>query len=686
MKQSESAESVEETETAPAASPESESKVPPGRREIVVTLAVALVFSTLMILQERSLLVALTDGGSLPYLVWRVIWPLLLVTVAVLFPMRARIAFLAVAGLLWSFVVIGDLAYFRFFGSVTSLVSTGTIHQLFDVRDSVFEVLRAGDWIYSVAFLALAGLALLPKRLLLGSEQAPLGPLARRRAGLSLAGTLLLATLAAWLTPIYEDTHHVGREKWVMPIDHWGSRYSYGTYAATFGLYNYHARDLTSYLEIGADREALTADRIAEIDRLVEHKRALNRIETPFAGIARDRRIVVIQLEAIVHWLLDLEANGEPVMPFLSSLAKRGLSWDYVMDVTAMGRTSDAEFAVMTGLLPDTSRPNSFAHPDRAHSYLPRKLAEMGYSTASYHGYKMSFWNRTYTHPVYGFQKTYFDDVYGTEEVLGLGVPDGVVYDYMIERMAEAGPRSFSFMISLSSHHPFVYTPAEYNEMFPGLRPADGWGLLGPYLRSARYTDDALAAFFADMEARGMLEDTVFVIYGDHDTGALHAEKTLPGMSEYAYTVAEERVPFVVVIPGREEEIAEHRDVHTTATAGLHDTFPTLMHLLGEPVPHGVLGTNLLVPDTLRDPVPLLSRMGDFLFAYRQCIHTSRGSGCPDPEKVKERPPIERLPSLVEGIHEQVIVRLLLDHPDYWSRGEHGESDGAGTIAKLGKR
>ncbi|MFK7895326.1 MAG: LTA synthase family protein [Myxococcota bacterium] len=678
----------ESVEVQPGPSPTADTKPPKTPHEVFVTLGIALLFSVLMIVQEHSVLTALTDGGPIPYLLWRLIWPLFLIALAFLFPFRARIVFLGVMGMLWSFVVIGDAAYFRFFGSVTSLVSAGTVHQLWDVKASVLDVLNAADWIYPPAFLALSALAILPRRLLVGQDRAPMAWRQRKRAGLCVAGVLTAVTLISWFTPIYEDTHHLGRDKWVMPIDHWGSRYSYGTYASTFGLYNYHAKDLASFLEIGVDRAPLTEERVAEIDAIVERKQALNRIDTPLSGIASGRRIVVIQLEAIVHWLLDLEADSEPVMPFLSSLTRQGLSWDYVMDVTAMGRTSDAEFAVMTGLLPDTSRPNSFAHPDRAKSYLPRTLAEMGYSTASYHGHKMSFWNRTYTHPTYGFEKTFFDEVYGSEEVLGLGVPDGVVYDYMIDRIADDGPLSFSFMISLSSHHPFVYTPASYNEKFPSVTPADGWGLLGPYLRSARYTDDALASFFADMEAHDMLKDTVFVIYGDHDTGALHTEKTLPGMSQFAYTVAEERVPFVVVIPGQEETIANHRAAHTTATAGLHDTFPTLMHLLGEPVPYGVLGTNLLVPDELRDPVPLLSRLGDSLFAYRQCIHTSRGSGCPDPEKMKNRPAIDELPSLIEGSKEQVIVRLLLDHPEYWAEGQAPAKPAAqsGEVAKLGAR
>jgi len=636
-------------------------------RELLVTLAVAALFSFLLIAQERLFLRALGENGQVPTLVWQLLCPLGSIALSFLFPIRIRIALLAAIGALWSIVAIGDAAYFRFFGSVTSLVSAGSAHQLVDVRQSVLDVLHGSDAIYLVVFVAMALVALTPASALTGREPA-LAYATRKRFACVAFGAFAVVGIVARYTPIYEKTHHIGRSDWVMPSEHWGSNYSFTTYATTFGLYNYHVHDLLESVLMGRPRTTLGAENYRAIGAVLAEKGRLNALPTPFEGIARGRRVVFVQLEAITHWVVGLDVDGEPVMPFLRSLTKRGLSWDYVMDVTSIGRTSDAEFAVMTGLLPDSSRPNSFTHSDRAHAYLPRALAALGYRTASYHGYKKSFWNRTYTHPVYGFQEMYFDDVYDSDRILGLGVPDEVVYDFVIDRLAERTDPSFSFVISLTSHHPFVYTPAEYERLFPGLEPEHGWGLLGPYLRSARYADDALARFYAEMEARGLAKDTLFVFYGDHDMGFLGTEKTLPNMTKLVYTVAEERVPLVVVVPGEEATMAAHRDGHTTATGGLHDLFPTVMHLLGEPVPRGVMGTNLLVPDELRDPVPLPERGTDLLFAYRHAIYSPRGSGPIDPSRSEDRVKPPRIPTLVEGMRDQLIVRDLLDHPDSWEK------------------
>ena len=76
------------------------------RRELTVTVAIALVFTLLMAAQEIGVVRVLTEDGTLPYIMWRLIWPLILIGLAVLLPIRARIAFLGLAGLFWAVVLM----------------------------------------------------------------------------------------------------------------------------------------------------------------------------------------------------------------------------------------------------------------------------------------------------------------------------------------------------------------------------------------------------------------------------------------------------------------------------------------------------------------------------------------------------------------------------------------------------
>ena len=115
--------------------------------------------------------------------------------------------------------------------------------------------------------------------------------------------------------------------------------------------------------------------------------------------------MIVVQMEAWQHFLLGMRVNGREVLPNLNRLAEGALVWDYIMDVTCRGRTSDAEFAAMTGLYPDCERITGMAYAGNRLVGLPSVLAEVGYGTYSFHGFRKFFWNRSELHSVPSFSK-----------------------------------------------------------------------------------------------------------------------------------------------------------------------------------------------------------------------------------------------------------------------------------------
>ena len=169
-----------------------------GQHELLLLSWIGVVFGVLMILQERNVLLMVARGEEIPSLLWRLQWPLLLVLSSLLFPVRARIVFLAVTGSLLGLVAIGDATYFRFFGSVTSLVSAGTMHQLVDVRDSVFDVMKTRDFLYPVLLLSLSSLAFLPKRWLVGRAEQVIDWRQRRLLVVRLGTLLMFFATGVW--------------------------------------------------------------------------------------------------------------------------------------------------------------------------------------------------------------------------------------------------------------------------------------------------------------------------------------------------------------------------------------------------------------------------------------------------------------------------------------------------------
>jgi phosphoglycerol transferase MdoB-like AlkP superfamily enzyme len=298
--------------------------------------------------------------------------------------------------------------------------------------------------------------------------------------------------------------------------------------------------------------------------------------------------------------------DGVEVTPHFNRLAREGLAFDYIMDVTHHGRTSDAEFALHTGLLPDVRKPAAFHHVGSVAISLPRALRELGYRTMSFHAYDRAFWNRAYTHPDWGIDEMYFREVFSGEEQIGLGASDHAVYRFVARKLAERDPQlALAFVISLSSHHPYIYTPREYAHFFARLTPSRGYGLIGGYLRSARFADDALGAFIDEMIRLGLHQRTLYVIYGDHDMGGVGATRPVPELDPDGFTLTGDRVPLLIALPGEEERIGTLREKYRETLGGLHDVGPTLLHLLGEAPPLGMEGTHLFVSPELRDPLPL---------------------------------------------------------------------------------
>jgi len=623
-----------------------------------------LFFAAILVGFERGLIRAIADPNTHPpNILWQLLWPTGLIAVGLLLPHYIRWLFLGVMGCISIFILAADAAYFDFFGTVTSMVMYTSMHQLIDVRDSVGNLISIERLLPALLFLPFYFLAAV--RFRHRSALKETHPKTTWRKSPQVWGGFLIViniivAAVAWHIPIYEETHHVGRDNWVKPSEHWNSRYSRSSYAATFGVFNYHVMDLIGVLRSNFSRDALTAERQTDLKRILAHKKQLNDRKSPLWGSARGRNVIIVQLESLQHFLLNLQVQDHEVMPVLSQLENSSLNWEYIFDVTYVGRTSDAEFATMTGLLPDARKPAAYYSLSNSLVTLPKELKKNGYATASLHGFKRSFWNRAYAHPAYGIDKMHFEERYRGLQHVGLGVADEDLFKYSADLLESSSNQlQFSFIISLSSHHPYVYVDDKYMKPYRHLSREDGYGLIAPYLASASYADEALGSFLQLLKDRDLMENSLLVIYGDHDRGGLGTSKSIPEIGERMYEPMEDRIPLVIAIPGKEELIALHRHEYVGVMGGLHDLAPTILHLLGAEVPYGMMGTHLFVENEYRDPMPIPGTPG--LFAYNDAL------SLPDGQVTRTRffdKPTEHMPSAEEAMTDQLLVQDLLDHYD----------------------
>ncbi|MCL2436485.1 MAG: LTA synthase family protein [Clostridiales bacterium] len=313
-------------------------------------------------------------------------------------------------------------------------------------------------------------------------------------------------------------------------------------------------------------------------------------IDGPFFGAAEGRNLIVIQIESLQNFVIGLEYNGQEVTPVLNRLiAEENTTYfDNFFQQVASGNTSDAEFtanhAILGSIMSYTNRLYGSRNYFRG---LPAMLREKGYDTAVFHAFeRKNFWHRDTTFPNWGFNRFFGglndrpgDGVFTMTEWMGWGLVDTHFYEQTLDFMEELSEPFYSFVISLSNHHP--YEMLEHYRFFE-LLPEDEGTMVGNYLQSVAFTDYALGLFLDGLKERGWYDNSLIVIFADH-LGLTRSPEIDESMERllgrsYDFDVML-NLPFIVTLPNSDVDIRQTISV----AGGQIDVFPTIAYLMGFP-------------------------------------------------------------------------------------------------------
>lgn len=312
---------------------------------------------------------------------------------------------------------------------------------------------------------------------------------------------------------------------------------------------------------------------------------------TDYRGIAEGKNLILIQLESVMDFVIGKEYNGQELTPNLNALLKEDtLYFDHFYSTTGVGNTCDAEFAALNSLYGNSERESYRKYVDNAYNGLPWLFREQGYSAECYHGYVKTFWNRSEAYKNQGFEHFYSEEELDVTEVSGFGLTDKELFRQSVEILKEKEDPFFAFMITLTNHIPY-----EIDDSMASLTllPEDRYTMFGNYLRTIRYTDEALGDLIRELKEAGLYEDTVIAMYGDHQGMNIETPEVKASMSrflgrEYDYDEVL-HIPFIIHVPG----LQEHKTVKTVG--GQVDIMPTLANLFNLNVPQPyVFGHDLL--------------------------------------------------------------------------------------------
>ena len=405
----------------------------------------------------------------------------------------------------------------------------------------------------------------------------------------------------------------------------------------TLGIYQYGLYDIYLSLTTPIDYALAENNEFIEVSNYVKSNQINPNSE--LFGVAKDQNIIVISLESLQEFAINLEVNGEEVTPFLNQFIQECYYFDNFYQQTSQGKTSDAEFITENSLYAADRGSAFYAKSQNQYESLASIFKGQGYYTAVFHANEKEFWNRETMYEALGFDH-FFDEsafLVNEENSFGWGLTDEAFFEQTLDYLKGLPQPFYAKLLTLTNHYPFEI-PEQYQYISPGETNNE---IVNHYITTVRYLDEALKSFITNLKESGLYDNTIIVMYGDHyGLSESYYEDLAILLQEEEITLNRhldlQRVPFIIHLPNQEEG-----EVVSTVS-GQIDMKPTLLNLVGLPVNAYInFGQDLFAADR-RELIVL--RDGSFIgseyrYADSTCLRSDSGelvdqSFCESLEKV----------------------------------------------------
>ena len=369
-----------------------------------------------------------------------------------------------------------------------------------------------------------------------------------------------------------------------------------------FGIYIYQANDIVTSIKTKVN-EMFGYDEAYKIFR--EHYDQEKKVETnEYTNLFKGKNVIVIHGESIQGFTMNLKFNNEELTPNLNKLARESIYFSNFYAQESVGNSSDSEFTSLTSLLPSSSGTVFMNYFNREYETILKLLKEEGYYTFSMHGNNGSAWNRNVMYKYLGYDKFYnYTNDFKIDETIGLGLSDKSFFRQSVDKLKEINANNknwYGTFIMLTNHTPFSDI-GEYSDYSVNYFDGDNeieWlegTKMGNYLKSVHYADEALGEFLTSLDEEGLLDNSIFVLYGDHDcklkksefkklydseyfeTSLINPDIEIDEIDEFTYEI-NRKVPFII---WSKDIVGTKYSKKVDEVMGMIDISPTLSNMLG---------------------------------------------------------------------------------------------------------
>ncbi|MDT9720208.1 LTA synthase family protein [Paenibacillus sp. ClWae2A] len=409
------------------------------------------------------------------------------------FAAKRRMWMYLAVNLLLSGIFFAAIMYYKYYGVIVNYHALAQVNQVTSVKSSMFSLLDP-YYLFIFADVLIIGGILIRRRIKLGSTERPNRIPLERRARRRVASVILTLSMILCMLNIYPNRASMSEL----------------TQAEQMGILGYEAYTILDRPDKPVPIAHIDQTDIDQLKQTTELPAIVER------GAANGRNVIILQLESFQNFLIGLEVDGQEITPNLNQLARQSLYFPNFYQQVGQGNTSDAEFVVNTSFYTPPNGAATTVYADKALPSLPKLMSANGYQTATFHTNGVRFWNRDQLYKALGFDQYYDIDYFGTQDSIAFSASDEVLYSKTLDKlesMQSSGDPFYAHIISMSAHHPYTLPknkvkltlPERYKDTLPG-----------DYLISQHYADQAVGQLIAGLKERGLWENSLFVLYGDH--------------------------------------------------------------------------------------------------------------------------------------------------------------------------
>lgn len=460
--------------------------------------------------------------------------------VQLIFKKKKNMIFI-ILNILASIIFVSNSVFYREYNDFITLIMVKQIGQASEVSSSIWVLLKWSDLLYAIDFPFIV-------LLLIKFRNRPSSNLKKFHSSIGIC----ISVIGLCLGLFWANHESPG----IITI-----QFSRFEQVKQIGIFSMYDIQFAKYVDSKVNYKPITSSEEKQIKE--DFRTELSSASGKYKG----KNLIVIQVESLQGFLVNQTYNGKEITPNLNKLLKESAYFDNCYVQVGVGHTADAELLVNTSLYPDENTSAYIDKPTNTYSSIGNSLKSIGYSTMAFHGNKKTFWNRNLVYPSLGFDKFYSLETFKQDDVQW-GLSDMSMFRQSFDIIKNAKQPFYSFLVTITSHSPFDVAANHFT---------DGKNYMEKYINAINYTDKAIGTFVDNLRASGMLDNSILVVYGDHQgidndsIGNLFNTKLDTSYKQQNYN----KIPMIIRLPDGANAGINHKSI------GQGDMLATIRDLYG---------------------------------------------------------------------------------------------------------